>query len=391
MAYNVARFGDPAEFGYNLVLNSEGKSVLTESWYTQGINSLAYIPRNLNVMFLKTFDFVEEFPWFRPNWIGTSLILTTPIFLWLVPRARPEPAAHLRLALDRHGPGVGRHARRYRLDPVRLPTDPRRGADPVADARLGLPTRHLEGGDGGDHHRHRRQCVWHLGDRGPPLRVVLAGVARNDDERDAEQERDTDASSTSTSTRSSPPSSNGTTRNCAASRSSWAAIPPGRGVVSAASYEARAFGVFSAMSVTEAYRRCPHGVFLPVDGRRYQQASRDVMAVLRRFTPQVEPISIDEAFIDVTGSRPLFGEGPEIAAAIKVGDPRRRRAHRIRRGRDHEARRQDRLGSAQARRAGRRPGRRRDGLPGATPHLAAVGRGGEDGHGPRRVRRQDDR
>ena len=71
------------------------------------------------------------------------------------------------------------------------------------------------------------------------------------------------------------------------------------------------------MSVTEAYRRCPHGVFLPVDGRRYQQASRDVMAILRRFTPQVEPISIDEAFLDVTGSVPLFGEGPEIAAAIK--------------------------------------------------------------------------
>jgi hypothetical protein len=83
MAYNVARFGDPAEFGYNLVLNSEGKSVLTESWYANGINSLSYIPRNLNVMFLQTFDFVEEFPWFRPNWIGTSLILTTPIFLWL--------------------------------------------------------------------------------------------------------------------------------------------------------------------------------------------------------------------------------------------------------------------------------------------------------------------
>ena len=84
MGYNVARFGNPAEFGYNLVLNSEGQSVLTESWYTDGINSLSYIPRNLNVMFLKTFDFVEEFPWFRPNWIGTSLILTTPIFLWLI-------------------------------------------------------------------------------------------------------------------------------------------------------------------------------------------------------------------------------------------------------------------------------------------------------------------
>ncbi len=89
-------------------------------------------------------------------------------------------------------------------------------------------------------------------------------------------------------------------------------------MVSAASYEARAFGVHSAMSVTEAFRRCPHGVFLPVDGRRYQQASRDVMAILRRFTPQVEPISIDEAFLDVTGSRPLFGDGPAIAGAIRT-------------------------------------------------------------------------
>lgn len=93
--------------------------------------------------------------------------------------------------------------------------------------------------------------------------------------------------------------------------------PGGRGVVSAASYEARAFGVHSAMSLTEAGRRCPHGVFLPVDGRRYQQASRDVMTILRRFTPQVEPISIDEAFLDVTGSAALFGDGPTIAARIK--------------------------------------------------------------------------
>ena len=82
--------------------------------------------------------------------------------------------------------------------------------------------------------------------------------------------------------------------------------PGSRGVVSAASYEARVFGV------------CPDGVFLPVDGRRYQQASRDVMAILRRFTPQMEPISIDEAFLDVTGSRALFGDGPEIAALIKT-------------------------------------------------------------------------
>ncbi len=90
-----------------------------------------------------------------------------------------------------------------------------------------------------------------------------------------------------------------------------------RGVVSAASYEARRFGVHSAMSLREAGRRCPDGVFLPVDGRRYQAASRDVMAVLRRFTPLVEPISIDEAFLDVTASADLFGDGPTIARRIK--------------------------------------------------------------------------
>ena len=90
-----------------------------------------------------------------------------------------------------------------------------------------------------------------------------------------------------------------------------------RGVVSAASYEARVFGIHSAMSLREAYRRCPDAVFLPVDGRRYQAASRDVMSILRRFTPMVEPISIDEAFLDVTGSAALFGDGPTIARRIK--------------------------------------------------------------------------
>jgi DNA polymerase-4 len=90
-----------------------------------------------------------------------------------------------------------------------------------------------------------------------------------------------------------------------------------RGVVSAASYEARVFGIHSAMSLREAYRRCPEAVFLPVDGRRDQIASRDVMTILRRFTPLVEPISIDEAFLDVTGSAALFGDGPTIARRIK--------------------------------------------------------------------------
>ncbi|MEI7744395.1 MAG: DNA polymerase IV, partial [Chloroflexota bacterium] len=94
--------------------------------------------------------------------------------------------------------------------------------------------------------------------------------------------------------------------------------PTSRGVVSAASYEARKFGVHSAMPLRTAYRLCPQGIYVNVDGRRYQQASREVMAVMRRFTPMVQPISIDEAFLDVTGSRALFGDGETIARTIKV-------------------------------------------------------------------------
>ena len=94
--------------------------------------------------------------------------------------------------------------------------------------------------------------------------------------------------------------------------------PSDRGVVSAASYEARRFGVHSAMPLREAGRLCPDGVFLPVDGAKYQAVSREVMAILRRFSQQVEPVSIDEAFLDVTGSRALFGPGEAIGAAIKA-------------------------------------------------------------------------
>ena len=91
-----------------------------------------------------------------------------------------------------------------------------------------------------------------------------------------------------------------------------------RGVVSAASYEARRFGVHSAMPIRTAKRLCPDCVFVPVDGRTYQRVSREVMAILRRFTPLVEPVSIDEAFLDVTASRALFGDGPTIARRIKA-------------------------------------------------------------------------
>jgi DNA polymerase-4 len=90
-----------------------------------------------------------------------------------------------------------------------------------------------------------------------------------------------------------------------------------RGVVSAASYEARKFGVQSAMPIRTAKRLCPDCLFVPVNGAQYQRVSREVMAILRRFTPLVEPISIDEAFLDVTGSRRLFGDGETIGRAIK--------------------------------------------------------------------------
>ncbi|MFN2383380.1 MAG: DNA polymerase IV [Gemmatimonadota bacterium] len=87
----------------------------------------------------------------------------------------------------------------------------------------------------------------------------------------------------------------------------------GRGVVAAASYEARAFGIRSAMPIGEAYRRCPDAVYLPGQPVRYAQAARAVRRIFRRFTPLVEPVSIDEAYLDLTGTERLHGP-PERAA-----------------------------------------------------------------------------
>lgn len=93
--------------------------------------------------------------------------------------------------------------------------------------------------------------------------------------------------------------------------------PNDRGVVSAASYEARAFGVGSAMPLRTAVRRCPHGVFLPGRPERYRELSQQVMAIFADYTPLVEPISLDEAFLDVTASAAALGDGEAIGRRIK--------------------------------------------------------------------------
>jgi len=93
--------------------------------------------------------------------------------------------------------------------------------------------------------------------------------------------------------------------------------PEGRGVVAAASYEAREYGVHSAMSAARAIKLCPNGIFLRGRMDRYAEISRQVFAIFEDYTPLVEPLSIDEAFLDVTGSSRLFGSAEKVGRAIK--------------------------------------------------------------------------
>jgi len=93
--------------------------------------------------------------------------------------------------------------------------------------------------------------------------------------------------------------------------------PNSRGVVSAASYEARKFGIHSAMPMAEAFRRCPHAIFLPVNMNKYKEVSLEIRQIFLTYTPMVEPISLDEAFLDVTRSSSLFGPVNTIALTIK--------------------------------------------------------------------------
>lgn len=93
--------------------------------------------------------------------------------------------------------------------------------------------------------------------------------------------------------------------------------PKSRGVVSTCSYEARKFGIRSAMPLAEAYRLCPHAIFLPPDFSKYKQASKHMHMIFQDYTPLIEPISLDEAFLDVTASLNLFGTAEGIGREIK--------------------------------------------------------------------------
>jgi DNA polymerase-4 len=91
-----------------------------------------------------------------------------------------------------------------------------------------------------------------------------------------------------------------------------------RGVISAASYEARVFGVHSAMPTVLARRRCPHGVFLRGSMKRYAAESRRIFEVFRRFTPAVQGVSLDEAFLDLTGTERLHGAAREVGERLRA-------------------------------------------------------------------------
>lgn len=93
--------------------------------------------------------------------------------------------------------------------------------------------------------------------------------------------------------------------------------PGARGVVASASYEARAYGLYAGMSLTTAYRLCPEAIFIRGSFPRYRDASARFMAILAEFTPYLEPVGIDEAYLDLTGFEPVYGSTWGTALRIK--------------------------------------------------------------------------
>ena len=122
--YNWARFGSPSEFGYDLITGPNGEKVLDEPWYSQGIESPFYIARGLYTMFLRGFEFDEAFPWLKPSWAGTSVLLTMPFLVYLGRAVWKSPLilagwlGLLPLVMDlMHGnPGFAQFGYRFILD-----------------------------------------------------------------------------------------------------------------------------------------------------------------------------------------------------------------------------------------------------------------------------------
>jgi len=96
-----------------------------------------------------------------------------------------------------------------------------------------------------------------------------------------------------------------------------AGIPGERGVVAAASYEARPFGVRSAMPLSRAKRLCPKAIFVPCDFKAYREASKSVFKILDRYSPVIEPIALDEAYLDLTGQEALMGQPDAVAVRLR--------------------------------------------------------------------------
>jgi DNA polymerase-4 len=93
--------------------------------------------------------------------------------------------------------------------------------------------------------------------------------------------------------------------------------PGGRGVVSTCNYEARKFGIHSAMPTFRAHKLCPQGIFVHPNMQRYQEKSKEVMDIFESYTPDIKQVSIDEAYLDMTGTQRLLGAPDEVALRLK--------------------------------------------------------------------------